>query len=176
MFAAACCFGGGFWASALGVHLHQIVLVYLGYGVLGGIGLGLGYISPVSTLIKWFPDRPGMTTGLAETGRIRSRRETAETNHVRRSDRRRGDKNAAILSAAGRSVLERQQHTSGATCVLLVIAWLWVGVPLGWGISRTVVQAVPLFETAPQPADTKSAPAKSAASPPAKSAPGGTAR
>ena len=68
MFAAACCFGGGFLVSALGVQLHQLVLIYLGYGVLGGIGLGLGYISPVSTLIKWFPDRPGMATGLAIMG------------------------------------------------------------------------------------------------------------
>ncbi len=54
--------------SAVGVWLHQIWLLYLGYGVLGGIGLGLGYISPVSTLIKWFPDRPGMATGLAHHG------------------------------------------------------------------------------------------------------------
>ena len=68
MFAAACCFGGGFLVSAVGVHLHQIWLLYLGYGALGGIGLGLGYISPVSTLIKWFPDRPGMATGLAIMG------------------------------------------------------------------------------------------------------------
>jgi len=68
MLAAACCFGGGFLVSALGVQLHQLFLVYLGYGVLGGIGLGLGYISPVSTLIKWFPDRPGMATGLAIMG------------------------------------------------------------------------------------------------------------
>ena len=68
MLASACCFGGGFLISALGVWLHQIVLLYLGYGVLGGIGLGLGYISPVSTLIKWFPDRPGMATGLAIMG------------------------------------------------------------------------------------------------------------
>src|SRR6201987_6380215 len=68
MFTAACCFGGGFLVSALGVHLHQIVLLYLGYGVIGGIGLGLGYVSPVSTLIKWFPDRPGMATGLAIMG------------------------------------------------------------------------------------------------------------
>jgi MFS family permease len=68
MFAAACCFGGGFMVSAIGVQLHQIWLLYLGYGVLGGIGLGLGYISPVSTLIKWFPDRPGMATGLAIMG------------------------------------------------------------------------------------------------------------
>lgn len=68
MFAAASCFGGGFLVAALGVHLHVIWLLYLGYGVLGGIGLGLGYISPVSTLIKWFPDRPGMATGMAIMG------------------------------------------------------------------------------------------------------------
>ena len=68
MFAAAVCFGGGFLVSALGVWAHQVWLLYLGYGVLGGIGLGLGYISPVSTLIKWFPDRPGMATGLAIMG------------------------------------------------------------------------------------------------------------
>jgi MFS family permease len=68
MFTSACCFCGGFLVSALGVWFHQIVLVYLGYGVLGGVGLGLGYISPVSTLIKWFPDRPGMATGLAIMG------------------------------------------------------------------------------------------------------------
>lgn len=68
MFAAACCFGGGFVVAALGVQLHAFWLVVLGYGVIGGIGLGLGYISPVSTLIKWFPDRPGMATGLAIMG------------------------------------------------------------------------------------------------------------
>lgn len=68
MFVAALCFSGGFFISALGVYLHQIVLVYLGYGVLGGIGLGIGYISLVSTLIKWFPDRPGMATGMAIMG------------------------------------------------------------------------------------------------------------
>lgn len=68
MFVAACCFGGGFFISALGVYLHQIWLIYLGYGVIGGIGLGLGYVSPVSTLIKWFPDRRGMATGMAIMG------------------------------------------------------------------------------------------------------------
>ena len=68
MFVAACCFGCGFMISALGVYLHELVLVYLGYGVLGGIGLGLGYVSPVSTLIKWFPDRRGMATGMAIMG------------------------------------------------------------------------------------------------------------
>jgi len=68
MFCAALCFSGGFFISALGVWLHIIWLLYLGYGVLGGIGLGLGYVSPVSTLIKWFPDRRGMATGLAIMG------------------------------------------------------------------------------------------------------------
>lgn len=68
MFTAACCFGGGFVLSAIGVLTHQIWLVYLGYGALGGIGLGLGYISPVGTLIRWFPDRRGMATGLAIMG------------------------------------------------------------------------------------------------------------
>lgn len=68
MFVSAICFSGGFFVSALGVYLHNIWLVYLGYGVFGGIGLGIGYISPVSTLIKWFPDRPGMATGMAIMG------------------------------------------------------------------------------------------------------------
>ena len=66
--AAAFCWGGGFMISALGVYLHQIWLMWLGSGVIGGIGLGLGYISPVSTLIKWFPDRRGMATGMAIMG------------------------------------------------------------------------------------------------------------
>jgi MFS family permease len=65
---AAFCWGGGFMISALGVHLHQISLLWLGSGVIGGCGLGLGYISPVSTLIKWFPDRRGMATGMAIMG------------------------------------------------------------------------------------------------------------
>jgi MFS family permease len=68
MFTSACCFGGGFMIGALGIATHQFWLLVLGYGVLGGIGLGIGYISPVSTLIKWFPDRPGMATGLAIMG------------------------------------------------------------------------------------------------------------
>jgi MFS family permease len=68
MFTAALCFGGGFLISAAGIRLHELWIIYLGYGVLGGVGLGLGYISPVSTLIKWFPDRPGMATGMAIMG------------------------------------------------------------------------------------------------------------
>ena len=68
MFVSACCFGGGFLIGSIGIRTHQFWLLLLGYGVLGGIGLGLGYISPVSTLIKWFPDRPGMATGMAIMG------------------------------------------------------------------------------------------------------------
>ena len=68
MFVAACCWSSGFVIGAIGVALSQLWLVYLGYGVIGGIGLGIGYISPVSTLIKWFPDRPGLATGLAIMG------------------------------------------------------------------------------------------------------------
>jgi MFS family permease len=68
MFYAAVCFGFGFIIASFGATSHQLWLIYLGYGVIGGIGLGLGYISPVSTLIKWFPDRPGLATGLAIMG------------------------------------------------------------------------------------------------------------
>src|SRR5882672_9032406 len=65
---SACCWGGGFLIAALGVYLHNLWILYLGYGFIGGWGLGLGYISPVSTLIKWFPDRRGMATGMAIMG------------------------------------------------------------------------------------------------------------
>ncbi|MBY0613075.1 MAG: OFA family MFS transporter [Beijerinckiaceae bacterium] len=65
---SALCWGGGFIIGALGVYLHQLWIVWLGMGVIGGVGLGLGYISPVSTLIKWFPDRRGMATGMAIMG------------------------------------------------------------------------------------------------------------
>ena len=68
MFMSMCCFCSGFLISALGVSIGQYWLVVLGYGFVGGIGLGIGYISPVSTLIKWFPDRPGLATGIAIMG------------------------------------------------------------------------------------------------------------
>ncbi|WP_263375080.1 L-lactate MFS transporter [Granulicella aggregans] len=68
MFYAALCFSVGFFIASAGASTHNLALIYLGYGVIGGIGLGLGYISPVSTLIKWFPDRPGLATGLAIMG------------------------------------------------------------------------------------------------------------
>ncbi|NBS97892.1 MAG: MFS transporter, partial [Betaproteobacteria bacterium] len=65
---SALCWCGGLLISALGVHLHQFWVMLVGSGVIGGVGLGLGYISPVSTLIKWFPDRKGMAAGLAIMG------------------------------------------------------------------------------------------------------------
>ncbi len=68
MFTAALCWGIGFLIAAFGVYIHNIWVVYFGYGLVGGCGLGIGYISPVSTLIKWFPDRPGMATGMAIMG------------------------------------------------------------------------------------------------------------
>jgi len=68
MFTAGICWAVGFFISALGVYSHTLWLVYVGYGFFGGLGLGIGYISPVSTLIKWFPDRPGMATGMAIMG------------------------------------------------------------------------------------------------------------
>ncbi len=67
-FVAALCWGGGFLIGAFGIYIHQLWLIWLGTGIVGGIGLGLGYISPVSTLIKWFPDRRGMATGMAIMG------------------------------------------------------------------------------------------------------------
>jgi MFS family permease len=68
MFTAALCWASGFFLSAFGVYIHNIWVIYFGYGIVGGFGLGIGYISPVSTLIKWFPDRPGMATGMAIMG------------------------------------------------------------------------------------------------------------
>ena len=68
MAVSAVCWVSGFLLAAVGVSLGQLWVVYLAYGVLGGIGLGIGYISPVTTLVKWFPDRPGLATGLAIMG------------------------------------------------------------------------------------------------------------
>jgi MFS family permease len=65
---AAVCWAGGFAISSLGVYVHQLWILWIGLGLIGGVGLGLGYISPVSTLVKWFPDRRGMATGMAIMG------------------------------------------------------------------------------------------------------------
>jgi len=68
MFTSAGLFCGGLLIAGFGVSIHNLPIVFLGYGVIGGCGLGIGYISPVSTLIKWFPDRPGLATGTAIMG------------------------------------------------------------------------------------------------------------
>jgi len=68
MFTAGICWASAFLVSAVGIYTHTLWLIYLGYGVIGGCALGIGYISPVSTLMKWFPDRPGMATGMAIMG------------------------------------------------------------------------------------------------------------
>ena len=68
MLVSCCCWVSGFVIAAIGVQTGQLWLVYLGYGGIGGIGLGIGYISPVSTLMKWFPERPGLATGIAIMG------------------------------------------------------------------------------------------------------------
>ncbi len=65
---SALCWGGGYLVGSVGIMTHQLWLLYLGYGVIGGCGLGLGYVSPVSTLIRWFPDRRGMAAGMAIMG------------------------------------------------------------------------------------------------------------
>ena len=67
-FVAAVCWGAGFLISAVGVQIHQVWLLYIGYGVIGGCGLGLGFTTPIATLIRWFPDRRGMATGMAVMG------------------------------------------------------------------------------------------------------------
>ena len=67
-FVSTLCWCGGLLISALGIYTHQLWMMWVGSGVIGGIGLGLGYISPVSTLVKWFPDRRGMATGMAIMG------------------------------------------------------------------------------------------------------------
>ena len=67
-FLAACLWGGGFIVGSIGISTHQLWLIYLGYGAIGGCGLGLAYVTPVSTLIRWFPDRRGMATGIAIMG------------------------------------------------------------------------------------------------------------
>ena len=68
MFTAGMCWAAGFLISAFGIHIHNLWVIYFGYGIVGGCALGIGYISPVSTLMKWFPDRPGMATGMAIMG------------------------------------------------------------------------------------------------------------
>jgi MFS family permease len=67
-FIATLCWCGGLLLSSVAIYFHQLWLLWLGAGVIGGIGLGLGYISPVSTLLRWFPDKRGMAAGMAIMG------------------------------------------------------------------------------------------------------------
>jgi OFA family oxalate/formate antiporter-like MFS transporter len=61
-------FGTGYLLAAAALHLHSLLLLYCGYGVIGGIGLGLGYVTPVATVAKWFPDKKGLVTGMVIMG------------------------------------------------------------------------------------------------------------
>eukprot|EP01042_Synura_sphagnicola_P007443 gene7443-9534_t len=65
---ASVAFGGGLMLGSLGIHLHSLPLLYLGYGVLGGIGVGLSYTPPLQALIEWFPDKKGIASGLCIAG------------------------------------------------------------------------------------------------------------
>jgi MFS family permease len=96
--ASACCWCGGLLISALGVYSHQIYLLWLGSGVIGGIGLGLGYISPVSTLMKWFPDRRGVISVPRRDGRL---------------DRTKRCLDKVLLSIVGDSLSKRTSNLGG---------------------------------------------------------------
>ncbi len=130
MFVAAVCFGLGFYVSYLGVMQHQLWLIYFGYGVLGGTGLGLGYISPVSTLIKWFPDRPGLATGMAIMG---------------------FGGGAMIGSPLAIKLMAHFRTSSdvGVAKTFLVMGTFYflLMMSLGWGIYNTLLNSVKLFQT-----------------------------
>ena len=95
---SACCWCGGLLISALGAYSHQIYLLWLGSGVIGGIGLGLGYISPVSTLMKWFPDRRGVISVPRRDGRL---------------DRTKRCLDKVLLSIVGDSLSKRTSNLGG---------------------------------------------------------------
>jgi MFS family permease len=147
MLVATCCFSSGFLVSALGVATRQYWLVILGYGVIGGIGLGIGYISPVSTLIKWFPDRPGM--GIAIMGFGGGALIASPWS-------------AQMLSAFGVTTSAAGQGTAGIAKAFLIhglvyavfmsMGWLLVRVPeQGWkpaGWDPSIVQFRTLVTTA----------------------------
>ncbi|HEY1970784.1 MAG TPA: OFA family MFS transporter, partial [Pseudonocardia sp.] len=144
MLIASACFCTGFLIAAAGVALGQFWLVVFGYGFVGGIGLGIGYISPVSTLIKWFPDRPGMATGLAIMGfgggaLIASPWSTAMLTAFGGSKHANGLAETFLLHGIGYAIF-------------MSLGWLLVRVPAddwrpaGW--DPATVQAKPLITTA----------------------------
>ncbi|WP_268960939.1 MFS transporter [Rhodococcus spongiicola] len=117
MVVATSCFCSGYLIAALGVFIEQYWLVVFGYGFVGGIGLGIGYISPVSTLMKWFPDRPGMAAGMAIMG---------------------FGGGALVASALANSLLDGLgRDTAGVSATLLVIGCAYaVFMSLGWLLIR----------------------------------------
>ena len=139
-FVAAICWCGGLCLSALGVYTHQLWLMWLGSGVIGGIGLGLGYISPVSTLIKWFPDHRGMATGMAIMGfgggaMIGSPLADLLMNHFRTAHSAGVALPPVISSGVG----------SGALSPVAILAWAAVGLPIAWGVWITLAKVAVLF-------------------------------
>ncbi len=141
MATAGLCWGTGFLIGSAGIAMSSLPLLYLGYGVVGGIGLGIGYISPVSTLIKWFPDRPGLATGMAIMGfgggaLIASPASTWLMNFYD-SGFNPSDKGAV----ANGSALSSTFLTLGAVyLVFMLIGAALVRVPPGHGDSDTAVQ------------------------------------
>lgn len=150
MFTAACFWSSGFLIGALGIATEQLWLVYLGYGFIGGIGLGIGYISPVSTLIKWFPDRPGMATGMAIMGFGGGALVAAPLS---RELLTRYDPSFSVLAGASGSAVAKLFLTLGVVYFLVMMVGVFnVRVPApGWrpaGFDPTQVKSKPLVTTA----------------------------
>jgi MFS family permease len=138
MTVSSACFVAGFLISALGLYFSQYWLVVVGYGFVGGIGLGIGYISPVSTLMKWFPDRPGLATGIAIMGFGGGALIASPLT-------------SQLLSAFGGSGPDPDVHGIALTfltmgliyAVFMSVGWLLIRVPaddwkpLGWDSSQT---------------------------------------
>ena len=147
MLVATVCFAAGFLIASAGVALGQFWLVIVGYGAVGGIGLGIGYISPVSTLIKWFPDRPGMATGIAIMGFGGGALIASPWSTV-------------MLKAFGGSGAHAQASGLAETflfhgigyAIFMSLGWLLIRVPApdwrpaGW--DPTTIQATPMISTA----------------------------
>ncbi|GAA2523728.1 OFA family MFS transporter [Winogradskya humida] len=153
MFVSACFWAAGFLVAALGISTKQLWLVYLGYGVLGGIGLGIGYISPVSTLIKWFPDRPGLATGLAIMGFGGGALIASPLSRQLLSAYDSGyDPNVATSVASGGSLVALFLTLGIGYFVLMMFGVLNIRVPAdGWvpeGFDPATIKAKPLVTTA----------------------------
>ncbi len=153
MFTAACFWGAGFLIGALGISTNQLWLLYLGYGFIGGIGLGIGYISPVSTLLKWFPDRPGLATGMAIMGFGGGALIAAPLSRQLLSFYDAGYDPSVATSVAGGSAVAKLFVTLGIVYFLVMMLGVFnVRVPVpGWspaGFDVSRVAAKPLVTTA----------------------------